>query len=596
MDQPSSSSQPPVTPRYIKFDNGDLEATVAVAKATSAYTTAKKAHKDRIHKGKDSLEEQDDFEGDVATLKKARDDAKEAQVKALKDLAHRRQLSEQISSEATDPIAFDLSAVHSAHTLLVNAGKVYRDKEIRQMAKILATKDPLELALAVQLMMSINSGDLAQVVRMFQLGIFGPDGVIMCQNITKDQWDKMLHDDALAKEMIQCVLQQIFTTLFGQRDTCVTEAFRQTTKTGNENPQQFARRLCRLMTAMKWAFEIYGANAAGQISAEVAAKAAIKAETASGSLLHIIKREYPQVAATLTPSDVQHYHDLPAEQQPRWVLAYTQAVASCAHTLNTTNAFMIQGDRPATATTPNHAVHPDRAAALAAYVAGYIDTPDGCFLTGSNRTPLASDKQQNQSHDRNANQQQTQCRFFSKGSCERGSACSFAHDGRPGDSRPPPRGESKCFAFERGTCRRGNSCKFRHDSGPNRRQHSRQGGSPYKRPQAQQGNALMHTPGAEPCRRFLQGRCRNDKYPCKFSHDSTPTSGGNKHDGDRNAPAANKQYDEMRAQLAELVNFKAAIDDKANKEEQQRHFNNELQAGVRAYLAGVNIELPPKNE
>ena len=76
------------------------------------------------------------------------------------------------------------------------------------------------------------------------------------------------------------------------------------------------------------------------------------------------------------------------------------------------------------------------------------------------------------------------------------------------------------------------------------------------------------------------------------SHDSASATNSGKQDGDRNASAMSKQYDEMRAQLADLVTFKASIDDKAHKEEQQRQFRHELQAGVRAYLAGVNIELP----
>jgi len=55
------------------------------------------------------------------------------------------------------------------------------------------------------------------------------------------------------------------------------------------------------------------------------------------------------------------------------------------------------------------------------------------------------------------------CKFFTKGTCEKGDACKFAHNPSHLQSQPDLYKTNLCIAFERnGACRDGSSCKYAH--------------------------------------------------------------------------------------------------------------------------------------
>ncbi|KAK4100979.1 hypothetical protein N658DRAFT_426514 [Parathielavia hyrcaniae] len=128
------------------------------------------------------------------------------------------------------------------------------------------------------------------------------------------------------------------------------------------------------------------------------------------------------------------------------------------------------------------------------------------------------------------NKARAPCHFYARGSCSKGTACQFAHDGPGGPSSsssgavsPASRGQVKsaapCRFFAAGNCAKGQSCPFAHDSKdlpkPSSAPTSTTSASLLPAPHSQ---ARTDTRAQVACRFFAKGHCTNGDA-CPFAHD-----------------------------------------------------------------------------
>eukprot|EP00933_Yihiella_yeosuensis_P032068 TRINITY_DN2565_c3_g1_i1.p1 TRINITY_DN2565_c3_g1~~TRINITY_DN2565_c3_g1_i1.p1 ORF type:complete len:276 (+),score=57.21 TRINITY_DN2565_c3_g1_i1:92-919(+) len=119
------------------------------------------------------------------------------------------------------------------------------------------------------------------------------------------------------------------------------------------------------------------------------------------------------------------------------------------------------------------------------------------------------------------------CYFHLRGTCARGSSCSFAHDTKFLKEKPDLQRTILCRAFSNGYCYAGESCKFAHGLGELGQKNGRlledtyyvKGWKPKVNDQTKQA---VETEVQEPqrqteiCKRFLKGKCK--QKACKFLH------------------------------------------------------------------------------
>ena len=113
------------------------------------------------------------------------------------------------------------------------------------------------------------------------------------------------------------------------------------------------------------------------------------------------------------------------------------------------------------------------------------------------------------------------CRYYALGSCSKGDACQFTHEGSDDSARSAaPRLESSprvpCRYFAGGLCAKGDSCSFAHE----------------KSPQPSASVDLVPVPqlytdtrSQIPCQFFAKGYCRNGDV-CPFAHSKMDTMEG----------------------------------------------------------------------
>lgn len=111
------------------------------------------------------------------------------------------------------------------------------------------------------------------------------------------------------------------------------------------------------------------------------------------------------------------------------------------------------------------------------------------------------------------------CRYHTRGSCSKGDACQFTHEGSGGSASsfnialgpaplPEPSPRLSCRYFAGGNCAKGDSCPFEHGESP--------------KPSASVNHLPLLQPHTDsrsqlPCQFFAKGYCRNSDA-CPFAH------------------------------------------------------------------------------